>query len=218
MGKTFCFTGPRASKLCGYNIDNYRDFVDELKEKIYGICKAETQNNRNEKITFISGGAQGFDQLAFWTVDSVKYHHPELNIENVIYVPFKGQSRVWGDDGIFGKKQYEVMLKKADRTVFLKNELTDRREIVKALTERNHAMVNDSDCVIALYNDDYKTARGSGTAECMRYASDTKKNMMTIRYDMDNGCLKIKEADSMTDSREEIMLDDSIPNEEMSMK
>lgn len=63
---TICFTGPRPAKLYGYTKkEEYQKIVDQLKEVIRGFAKFGIKN-------YITGGAQGFDQLAFWAVNSPK--------------------------------------------------------------------------------------------------------------------------------------------------
>lgn len=75
--KTLCFTGRRPKNLCGYNNNKYNDLVDKVTE----ICETFHQNGYRN---FISGGAQGFDQLAFWAVLRLKKIHPD--VKNIVYV------------------------------------------------------------------------------------------------------------------------------------
>lgn len=176
------FTGSRASKLAGYDANHYESFKAEMAMQLEALY----QLGYNE---FISGGAQGFDQLAFWCVDELKKKHPE--VRNIVHIPFRGQERQWRTIGLFGQNEYKAMLNKADEVVYLQDELFEKREIVNALMERNHSMVNASDLVVALYaNDDWKTASG-GTAECMRYASNANKEIYQIRWTLRNGDLHI---------------------------
>lgn len=87
MSKTLCFTGRRPKDL-GFietivskngreylknaqNEDAYKDFVLSLS----GILEKFYENGYTR---FISGGAQGFDQLAFRAVSLVKEKHPEI--------------------------------------------------------------------------------------------------------------------------------------------
>jgi uncharacterized phage-like protein YoqJ len=179
---TVCFTGRRPKDLCGYDVNKYQTFLSQLVTSLDTLYV-------NGARKFISGGAQGFDQLAFWAVNALKTKHP--NIENVVYVPFKGQERRWARQGLFSIQDYNRMIQKADEVVYLKDELYDSREIVKALMSRNHDMVDASDFVVALYpDDDWKTSKG-GTAECMRYANDKNKSIYQLKYEITNGELII---------------------------
>ena len=136
-----------------------------------------------ETITFITGGAQGFDQLAFWAVHKLKSKYPY--IKNVVYVPFKGQESRWMENGLFGQKEYRLMLQLADEVKYL-YEKPKQYEVVGLLMNRNHRMADDSDFVFALCNDETWTnpeTRG-GTQECMRYASthDVTMNILHYKY------------------------------------
>lgn len=94
---TICFTGPRPAKLYGYTKkEEYQKIVNQLKEIIRGFAKFGIKN-------YITGGAQGFDQLAFWAVNSLK---KEYDIQNIVYIPFQGQERLWKKTGMFGQKDY----------------------------------------------------------------------------------------------------------------
>ena len=71
MDKTLCFTGRRPKDLFGYDKDKYYPIVDKLElilEDFYlqGFKK------------YISGGAQGFDQLSFWAVNRLKKKYPDI--------------------------------------------------------------------------------------------------------------------------------------------
>jgi uncharacterized phage-like protein YoqJ len=171
-----CFTGRRPKDLCGYNHDAYIPLVEELKKQIIDL---HVNHNVN---CFITGGAQGFDQLAFWAVNAVKRNN--YPIHNVVYVPFSGQEKAWKAEGLFSQKEYNLMLKLADKVqvCFENIDTTNKGQIVQALHGRNHCMVDDSDIVIALYPDtSWKTSKG-GTSECMRYASSKNKEIIQISY------------------------------------
>lgn len=181
-GKTLCFTGRRPKDLCGYKKEKYKNLVDCITKFCDYFYK---QGYRN----FISGGAQGFDQLAFWAVNKLKASHPD--IKNIVYVPFKGQERNWLATGLFSRQEYRLMLSLADEVVYLQDELHDYKDIAKALFARNHAMVDASDAVIALYPDNtWPTSKG-GTAECMRYAETHHKDIHQIDYTIANNEITI---------------------------
>ena len=184
MFKVIAFTGRRPKDLCGYNYDSYRSFVKELTAFLAGIVDPSGTE-------FISGGAQGFDQLAFWAVNCLKREHSEWNIKNTVYVPFKGQESRWAKTGDFSQNDYQKMLRFADEVKYLSDNVSNYGDIVKAMHSRNHAMVNDCDKLIALYpTDDWKTSKG-GTAECMRYASSVGKEIVQIRYSIISSNLHI---------------------------
>ena len=176
---------------CGYSHDNYAEFVCKLSEYLASMYNGEN-------ITFISGGAQGFDQLAFWAVDMMRNNLPDKDrdkIHNEVYVPFVGQDALWAENGLFGKKEYITMLKKATHVKTLLPEKPDSQHVISALMSRNHAMVDASDIVIALYNEDnwFDPATKSGTAECMRYACAHGKTTLQIKYTIEGYVLKFDE-------------------------
>lgn len=175
--KTACFTGGRPKTLFpthAYAQSREVDYtrmvvkVSELVENLY----------QQEGITrFITGGAQGFDQIAFQAVAFVKKRHPE--IENIVYIPFKGQETRWSETGRFGQQKYREMLEQADAVYNcagweFDNTSADFRTIAKMLFKRNEDMCSDSDtCIGQFPNDDWqsKSTKG-GTAGCLRYAQN----------------------------------------------
>lgn len=73
--ETVCFTGHRANKLCGYDINKYTDFVDQL------VIALEDYTLDHNITNFITGGAQGFDQLAYWAVNILSEIAKQYNID-----------------------------------------------------------------------------------------------------------------------------------------
>lgn len=172
---TMAFTGHRPNKLCGYTRELYKPFVSQLTEILQGYYDKGVH-------TFISGGAQGFDQLAFWAVHNLRKRHPD--VKNIVYVPFKGQSDIWPDTGCFSKSDYNLMLRCATTVKYLLDVKPDAKKgMTDALMSRNHAMVNHSDIVLALQMDDaWEHAKYGGTAECMKYAKDHRKVIHRLSF------------------------------------
>ena len=208
--KTLCFTGRRPKDM-GFkettvskygreylkntqNKSSYADFVLELAniiEKFY----------ENGYKRFISGGAQGFDQLAFRAVSLVKEKHPD--IQNIMYVPFRGQERQWLPFGYFGKDEYQKMLLSADEVYYVVDkELTEYKSLVGALYARNHAMVTASDKVLALYPDDDWQEHKGGTCECMRHAYSKGVPIVQIKYHVENEVLHMDKLCSLETSKD----------------
>lgn len=182
--KTICFTGHRPNKLHGYkDRAAYQPLMEALKDCVRNLCEVGVTD-------FISGGAQGLDQLAFWAVHAVKKERmsgikANTPIKNKVYIPFEQQPSRWAEDGVFGQNDYFKMLAAADEVV----NVSEKRGInskskngaVQALFARNEEMVNASCIVIGLYshNADFQTASG-GTAGCLKYAYDKKKDIWLI--------------------------------------
>lgn len=114
--KTACFTGPRPKNILGYaygyNPKSYEPFIIQLKDYLRHLY--DTQN----VTTFITGGAQGFDQIAFQAVELLKAER--TGIKNVVYVPFKGQERQWKETGMFSQAEYHAMIEKADTVRYIR--------------------------------------------------------------------------------------------------
>lgn len=185
--KSISFTGPRPKKLRDYDHDKYVKFVDELtKILIYitGLFGIER---------YVSGGAQGFDQLAFWAVNKAKRAVGNTETKNIVYKPFEGHELRWLETGLFSQSEYRTMCSMADEVKILSQGSNDYRTTAKLLDDRNHAMVNDTDLVIALYpSGNWRTAAHSGTANCMKYAVKNNKPILQLLYDENSdGELKI---------------------------
>ena len=171
--KTACFTGRRPKQLFGYNHDAYMPLFSEIKN----LC-AELVADHNVR-TFISGGAQGVDQLAFWTVHDLKKQFPD--VKNIVYIPFEGQDSRWLADGTFGRREYSLMLTLADGVYNVSGESHPQGNVASLLHERNHAMVDNADLVFAVYPHDIDPiTHTGGTAECMRYAIKHGKDILQL--------------------------------------
>lgn len=177
---TCCFTGPRPKNLAGYDKFHYTKLVSELTDYLDKFLEA-WDNNPTFTVKFITGGAQGFDQLAFWAVHNLKTKRP--NICNTVYVPFRGQERRWRMNGLFGQREYQLMLKLADEVVYL-HDTPDQNKVRRLLFERNHRMVDDSQHLFALCNDwEWLSKKPySGTTECMHYAAKNPNLHLTITH------------------------------------
>lgn len=179
-GETMCFTGHRAKSLCGYEHKNYSPFVSHLTDLLYHHYY-KSLGVRN----FITGGAQGFDQLAFWAVEHMKRKYKITDVSNIVF-GVQGQDSRWRKRGAFSQEEYQKMLRMADILVWVSG------GSIKALFERNHIMCDHSQHLLALYQDiSWPTARG-GTAETLRYATEHKNNMKTVRripYTIENNIL-----------------------------
>lgn len=174
---TVCFTGPRPKYFYGYRDRRpYTEIVNYMTPLLRELADAGCTR-------FISGGAQGIDQLAFWSVNHVRKTHPD--VENVLYLPFRNQPDRWVKEGMFGRDEYQLMLKKATGIRYISDmNPTSMPETMRKMTERNHAMVDDADLVFAVLRGpslNWRTEKG-GTAECVRYAASQGKNVLSVRY------------------------------------
>ncbi len=174
-GLAVCFTGPRPKNLHGYVRAPYRPIVDVTEQ----VCRELVGLGAKR---FISGGAQGFDQLAFWAVERLRKDTPD--VANEVYVPFAKQPSIWASEGVFGQREYRLMLSKATGHKVLAADPVTKGETVARLHGRNHAMVADADLVVALLSGrslDWQNGSG-GTAECVRYARSVNKPVLAVSY------------------------------------
>lgn len=190
MPKTICFTGPKPKKLCGYNHNNYKNFVKQLTSHIL--------NCHNKGYThFISGGAQGFDQLAFWAVHQAKQIHPD--IQNILYKPFINYGNKWAEQGPFSKNEYILISQFADSVkIITPSVLFDKNEIIKALLQRNKTMIDDSDCVMTLSNTDDIKYNYGGTSHGMQYTLTQHKPVFQLKYETTDNKLMITDTKILT--------------------
>lgn len=173
--KTICFTGHRPKKLCGYDKNSYAAFVNEMR----GLC----EKFYNEGYTnFITGGAQGVDQLAFWAVNRLKAKHPD--IKNIVYLPFDDFGSQWLEKGLFSRTDLNLIKSIADEIKIVSPNPENKRDAIAKLMNRNHTMVENSDLVIAVYPDhNWSLLNQGGTAEYMRYAVNNNKTVCHVFYD-----------------------------------
>lgn len=173
--KTVCFTGKRPKDLFGYGKGRYTVLVARLTQECvrlagqgYGL--------------FISGGAQGADQLAFWAIDKAK--RQGLKVKNAVFRPFDGHEARWARDGLFWQKEYWLMLRRADAVITC-GARPDPAEgmggVVEAMNLRNHLMVNHADLVFGICrgNPMDGSCKG-GTKECLAYAAAMKKEIFLL--------------------------------------
>ena len=175
------FTGRRPKDLCGYETMKYKGFVCDLADMVYREFYVKLGIRR-----FITGGAQGFDQMAFWAVERMKTYYGCSDIQNVVFMPFEGQEARWAEKGCFSIAEYRQMVKHADMVVVVCED-----NAIESMFIRNHAMCDNSCCGLALYPDDtWKENRG-GTSECMRYAVESPATLYRLGYAIDGAGLHI---------------------------
>lgn len=184
-----CFTGhrpdgkPEKDKLgTGYSISNERvqAYSGMLRHTLIDLIMKEGAH------TFISGGAIGIDQIAFWTVEQLKRDFP--TIHNIVAVPFRNQYSVWRNKEIVD--WYHKMLSRANSVVFVDEYgqrensryasvgqigVADRSNVKQKMDKRNEYMVDCSNTVIAVWN-----GTAGGTGNCVKYAEQQGKRIIRL--------------------------------------
>lgn len=166
--RALCVTGHRPQKLFGYDRYAYAPLMQTLQGVLTQTIEAYDLD------TVITGGAQGADQLAFWATNAIKRDRPELR--NVVYVPFRGQERLWPTQGLFGQSDYRHMLEAADNVRICAAVRGDN--VAGALLRRNHMMVDAAIVVVAVADEQNLT--GGGTAATVRYARRCRKPVVFV--------------------------------------
>lgn len=163
-GETLSFIGRRPKDLCGYVKGAYDDLVSWLAKRVYEDYYLG-KNVRN----FITSGAQGFGQLAFWAVEHMRRIHELDDISNIVFC-VKGQDANWSKQGSpFCADEYARMTRMANLVLWIEG------GAIKALFECNHQLAKNADYVLALYPDGNWGVGTGGTSECMRFAATRLK-------------------------------------------
>lgn len=161
--KSCCFTGHRPDKLYGYDLSNekYKLLANKLELVIVNLIEKHNVD------IFISGGALGFDTLAFSVVNRVKKRYP--HIKNELAVPFENQDIKWQYQS---KKTYEKIKALSDVITYV-DELDEYKAVENVgdyhpakMQKRNQFMVDTSDFVVACWDG----VKKGGTYNCVSYA------------------------------------------------
>lgn len=172
--KTITFTGHRPNKLYGYDLKDERYL--KLNKFLESILEKKILEEGYD--TFISGGALGFDTVAFLSVKNLKKRYP--HIKNIIAIPFEKQHIKWSQKD---QEIYLIMKDIADEIIYVDtirgyNRTNTPEGLYNAnkLKIRNEYMVDNADLLIALWDKDYR----SGTGHCVRYAQKKLKNPILV--------------------------------------
>lgn len=181
--KTVSFTGHRPNKLgnCYSLTDRHSKYISS---KLKPVLEELIKNDGIER--FVSGGAIGFDQIAFWTVQGLK-NTAHSNIKNIVAVPFKNQAIKWTDRET--QHWYKKMIDVADEVIYV-DELSDYKVEgvplgdyhVAKMQKRNEYMVDKSRIIISTWD-----GTKGGTGNCCRYVRKVGKTLYNLKpqYDFD---------------------------------
>ncbi|SDM15406.1 Uncharacterized SPBc2 prophage-derived protein YoqJ [Paenibacillus sp. OK060] len=179
--KNVSFTGHRPNKLgnCYSLTDSQSKYISS---KLKPVLEELIKNDGIER--FVSGGAIGFDQIAFWTVQGLK-NTAHSNIKNIVAVPFKNQAIKWNDRET--QHWYNKMIDVADEVIYV-DELPEYKVDgvpngdyhVAKMQKRNECMVDQSRIVVS-------TGDGTkgGTGKCCRYVRKVGKTLYNLKPQYD---------------------------------
>lgn len=150
------FTGHRPQKLGGFD-DNTNQFEYVVKQ----IHQTILQLEKIEPVHIISGMALGVDQ---WAAEYAAFR----KIPFSAYVPCEGQDSRWPQAS---RDRYNQLLALASEVKLV----TKGPYSPWKMQERNKAMVDDCDVLIAVWD-----GTSGGTKNCVDYALNIKKRMIRI--------------------------------------
>ena len=171
------FTGLRPSNLYGYDYSTieYANLNSVTKQ----VCRMLITNCETRE--FISGGALGFDTIAFRIIEELKEEFKGIyKITNTLAIPFRQQGKVWRDESV---RVYEEMKSLADKVIYV-DECEGYMKSIYDIGEykpykmelRNRYMIDNSDCLVCAW---YHPSKG-GTYNARKYAKSLGKPIITI--------------------------------------
>lgn len=166
MSKSCCFTGHRPDKLPKSKIE-----LEKLSQKIKEIVLELIEEGYTK---FYTGMAQGTDITCGTIIVELKEKNPNIKLFAVI--PHASHGDYLKNEL---KKNYDYVLANSNNIEVISAEYTP-----SCMHERNKFMVNNSECVIAVFNGDK-----SGTKNTVDFALRNNKRIIQINP----GSLLIKE-------------------------
>lgn len=181
------FTGHRIKALLGYRHEPYKPFIAQAAQQILRLYE-------HGYTRFITGGAQGIDQLIAWSIHEAKRLNPGAGLQNVLYLPFPGFDSRWRPTGPFGQYELQELIKCADEAYYVTPQHPqDYYLIADALDNRNKAMSDHAALCVPVLNKDeniHKLTR-SGTGNAVKYAQKQKQTVRPLYYALDNDQMTI---------------------------
>ena len=142
--KSVCFTGHRNVKV--------------TNELLYNLNKTLINLIKNGVVTFISGGACGWDLLASEAVLKLREEYPHIKLHLVLPCLPEDQTAKWNDTQ---KAEYQNILNAADKVEYTSDHYYDG-----CMKVRNARLVELADyCVCYYYNNRIRS--GTGQTVCM---------------------------------------------------
>ena len=169
------FTGHRPNKLRGgYNVNSLNNLI-LAKETERIIVRLIEENGVN---VFYTGGALGFDTIAFLVIERLRrkgYEH----LKNILAVPFFNQDSNWLPGSV---ELYRNMKEVAQEVVYVDElpqykipRIPTKIYDPAKMQKRNEYMVDQSKFVIGAWN-----GTSGGTRNCLRYAEKLSKEIILI--------------------------------------
>lgn len=164
---TVCFTGHRPNKFNGWGAPAPQYVLDWLEKYIDKLIDLK------DKITFISGAAQGVDQWAADIVLRKKKERPEKEICLTMAIPYDGFGDNWPHKA---RQKLKEINNKADNVIYVHQ---GKYIGPYLLQKRNEWMVDRSHIILAVWD-----GSSGGTFNCIQYAK--KEKVKIIHFDFLN--------------------------------
>ena len=142
------FTGHRPKTLFPEAPNVSQSYAPLYKALIQRLILEDKQNGG---ITVATGGAQGADQIAFFSADTAKQYVG--GITNILYIPMEGQEKRWSDSGAFNRNTYQKMRGKADKVIVCRKAADGYEEAKKAMLVRDQMLVDAADFLYVIAKD-----------------------------------------------------------------
>jgi uncharacterized phage-like protein YoqJ len=163
--KVMCFTGHRPPQLGGYKGPDAEKIQHNLflhLVKIVDLCV------KNGFVTFISGGAQGTDQIGAEAVLYRKMNPNFSHLQLVVARTYPGQFKVWPN---YARERFFSIIRQANVVV----DVSPDPHANWKMQIRNQWMVDRSELVVGVWD-----GSKGGTWNCLKYAKDKKISVLLI--------------------------------------
>lgn len=168
MGLSCCFTGYRPHRFAfsphGLRPEHVQRALAQQIERLY----AEGYRD------FYSGMCIGVDLWAAQAVADLKRRDASVRLVGV--VPFEGQDAYWS---IADRRDYRRLIDACTQVITLCTADEAKRDAPACYRRRNRYMVDQADCLLAVYTADGSDSR-SGTGATVRYARRQLKRILYI--------------------------------------
>lgn len=164
-----CFTGHRPDKLGGYGDSAVKRNV---VASLYAVIEQCVQNGVD---TFITGMALGVDTWAGFVVLDLKKKYPHIRL--FAYIPCSGQHSRWYSSSV---DEWWSIIDGCDGVHYVHRSPFEKIG-KRCMQDRNVAMVNDADVVIAVWD-----GTVGGTKNCVDYARTATHRPAVIRINPQN--------------------------------
>ena len=144
--KSVCFTGHRKIKVTN-------ELISRLNNTLTDLIK-------NGAVTFIAGGACGWDLLASEAVLKLREVYPQIKLHLVLPCSSEEQTIKWSDTQ---KAEYQNILNAADKVEYTSDHYYDG-----CMKVRNARLVELADCCVCYYDNRSR----SGTGQTIRMAKE----------------------------------------------